>query len=530
MPNNGDRRLDGVIVNFGAANPAGVAAATTRAARVLRIALIVGTVGMADSAGLSAPVLASDAAAPAGTPSPTEAQNRLTELKSAAQALNDIAGRAPRLVAAMFDGSATVRQVLALSAQSDVAQARLETALVAAKAGNALAVGTMQHIDELAAAAKASALPVRTDSKTLEIIVSTAGALGGENFAVRHAPAAKQKEGIASAQQAARDMDALAKAILAATVATPSASTASTPAALAADPPAATPRPEPKPDLQAASQSATAKAATARVDADTTGKAAEAALAKAVLAKKELDGVARTAKRLQDQQAKIAKLKVRIEATGFLDFASKIQLTNSLIDDLNTIANQLTVLAKSPLAVDDRGALTAMASRMQGQIRAMRSEMGNFIPDESRVRNAGTTMEKMAPAIDKLVTGLFAKGAGEAGRLQALAEDVSARAEASRVVADELTIEAQKFERQASASPELLKAKLGQPELVESHVVIESARVASPSGRVPAFAAPELARPLPSPRPVLARNTADTDADGPVVLSTGRATAGPATP
>ena len=511
MPNRADTRLEGASVDIGTVAAVLAARPTTLAARVFRIALILGVAGMAGSFGGSTPasagdVPASDVKVAADPVQQAEAQNLVAELKSAAKALNDIAARAPDLVKAMFNGGATVREVLALNAQSETAQARLEKAFSAVKAGKALRPETLQRIDELAAVARASGAPVKADTKTLEIIVKTTGALGGENFAVRQAPASKQKEGFESAQQAARAVEALTKVILdAAVFNSTSLTTGAIPVAL---PAGGAPSP-PKRDLQAEAQAAALKAAAARKVADDTRAMAEAAQAKANGTKKDIDAIAAAAKRLKDQQGKIAKLKARIEATGTFAFWNKIALTKTLINELAAIPNQLTVLSKNPLATEDRGALSTTASKMNAHIRVMRSEMNGFIPDESKVRGAGATMEKMAPAIDKLVTGLFAKAAGEAGKSEALAEDAAARAKASNTVADELSIEVQKLEQEKIAPPELPK-----PNLVKT-----PARAANPAGRVPTFAVPGLTPQLPSQRSVLARGQADLDAKEPLAGS-----------
>ena len=95
-------------------------------------------------------------------------------------------------------------------------------------------------------------------------------------------------------------------------------------------------------------------------------------------------------------------------------------------------------------------------------------------------------MEKMEPVIDKLVSEIFAKAAGEVGKMQALAEDAMARANARRGSADELSFAAQNHNLRKEALAELPAPRL----------VAAPARAANPAGRVPAFAMPKLGRPV----------------------------------
>ena len=500
LPHRGDTCFDGVISGLGFGCEVPTAKPSTVVARMFRTALIAGAVGIAISFGHSTPAPAGDATTATETTTLTEAVQLLAELQSAAKALNDIAGRAPQLVTAMFDGKSAVKDVLALSAQSDVAQARLEKAFVAVKSGNALSIDAIRRIEELATTARTSALPVRSDTKTLEVVVRTAGILGGADFTVRRTPTFKQKEGIAAAQQAARDVDTLTKAILGAAV---PALVASASGAPNSDPKIGMPEIEPKRDRKAEAEAAAAKAAAALIEANEARAIAKAAQAKAARTQKDLDGLAAAAKRLLDQQANVAKLKARIGATSALAFMNKIALTNTLINELSSIANQLTAISRNPLASQDRGALTTIASRMNGQIRVMRDEMSSLIPDESKVRSAGAVMEKMEPAIDKLVSEIFAKAAAEVGKLQALTEDAMARASAKRINADELSIAAQNYQRRTETL-----AELPEPRLVAA-----PARAANPAGRVPAFAMPSLGR-AGDPASAAASSIGDADAIG----------------
>ena len=448
-------------------------------------------------------VPASDAQAAPDPALYAEAEKLVAELKAAAKAFNDIAAQAPVLAKAMFAGGATVKDVLAVNAQSETAQARLEKAFIAVKAGKAIGPQSIQSIEELATAARASGVPVKADSRTLEIIVKTTGALGGENFAVRRAPESNQKESIAAAAQAARDVDQLTKTILAVVVTARAASLPTVPPKFAVAGTALAP----ERDLQAEAQAAAAKAAEARKIADEARAAAETAHAAAARTQKEVDAIAAAAKRLQDQQGKINKLKARIDATGTFAFMSKIALTKTLIHEIAAIPTLLIAISKNPLATEDRAALTAAASKLNAQIRVMRSEMNNFIPDESRVRGAGAAMDKMTPGIDKLVTVIFTKAAGETGKTQSVAEDEATRAKASSTVADELSAEAQKLQQE-----KLRQETVAPPELTKPNLVKTPVRAANPAGRIPTFAVPGLTRSLHPPGSVLARSEGDRNA------------------
>jgi hypothetical protein len=122
------------------------------------------------------------------------------KIKSAAEELNGIASAAPDMIRAMFAGNTASATLLALDEKSIVAQAKLESAILAAS--------ELARLGELA---KKTRDPVKEDIETLKSVLALP--LVGGDAAVRLAPKSQQDAVINNAEGAKRAVGALLAAI-----------------------------------------------------------------------------------------------------------------------------------------------------------------------------------------------------------------------------------------------------------------------------------------------------------------------------
>ena len=143
----------------------------------------------------------------------SQAQQLRANLKSAAEALNNIASAAPDMIRAMFAGNTkiTSANVLALNDQSIAAQARLEKAFLAAKNGGALSPDESKELERLGELTKKASEPVKANVAKLKSALALP-LVGGET-AVRLAPKSDQDAAIDNADKVKKAVGALLAAI-----------------------------------------------------------------------------------------------------------------------------------------------------------------------------------------------------------------------------------------------------------------------------------------------------------------------------
>jgi len=146
-------------------------------------------------------------------PAESNAQQLRANLKSAAEALNNIASAAPDMIRAMFAGNTkiTSANLLALNDQSIAAQARLESAFLAAKKSGALNPQDSKELERLGELAKKATEPVKADIATLKSVLALP-LVGGET-AVRLTPKSQQDAAVNNAEEVKKAVGALLAAI-----------------------------------------------------------------------------------------------------------------------------------------------------------------------------------------------------------------------------------------------------------------------------------------------------------------------------
>jgi hypothetical protein len=150
--------------------------------------------------------------------SPAHAQpadsNRLqlrAKIKSAAEKLNDIVSAAPDMIRAMFAGTTPSASLLALDEKSIVAQAELESAVLAAQQSGALSADEIKELGQLGEIAKKTRDPVKEDIEALKSVADLP--IVGRDAAVRLAPKSQQDAAINNAEAAKKAVGALVAAI-----------------------------------------------------------------------------------------------------------------------------------------------------------------------------------------------------------------------------------------------------------------------------------------------------------------------------
>jgi hypothetical protein len=133
------------------------------------------------------------------------------QLKSAAEKLNAIASSAPDMIRAMFAGTTTSANLLALDEQSIAAQAELERAALAANEGGALSADEAKELTRLGDLAKKTRDRVKEDIETLKSVPDLP--IVGRDAAVRLAPKSQQDAAINNAEAAKQAVGALLAAI-----------------------------------------------------------------------------------------------------------------------------------------------------------------------------------------------------------------------------------------------------------------------------------------------------------------------------
>jgi hypothetical protein len=133
------------------------------------------------------------------------------KIKSAAEELNGIASAAPDMIRAMFAGNTASANLLALDEKSIVAQAKLESAILAASEGGALSADETKELARLGELAKKTRDPVKEDIATLKSMLALP--IVGGDAAVRLAPKSQQDAVINNAEAAKRAVGALLAAI-----------------------------------------------------------------------------------------------------------------------------------------------------------------------------------------------------------------------------------------------------------------------------------------------------------------------------
>jgi hypothetical protein len=133
------------------------------------------------------------------------------KIKSAAEELNGIASAAPDMIRAMFAGNTASANLLALDEKSIVAQAQLESAILAASERGALSADETKELARLGELAKKTRDPVKEDIETLKSVLALP--IVGGDAAVRLAPKSQQDAVIRNAEAAKRAVGALLAAI-----------------------------------------------------------------------------------------------------------------------------------------------------------------------------------------------------------------------------------------------------------------------------------------------------------------------------
>ena len=133
------------------------------------------------------------------------------KIKSAAEELNGIASAAPDMIRAMFAGNTASANLLALDEKSIVAQAQLESAILAASERGALSADETKELARLGELAKKTRDPVKEDIETLKSVLALP--IVGGDAAVRLAPKSQQDAVINNAEAAKRAVGALVAAI-----------------------------------------------------------------------------------------------------------------------------------------------------------------------------------------------------------------------------------------------------------------------------------------------------------------------------
>ena len=133
------------------------------------------------------------------------------KIKSAAEELNGIASAAPDMIRAMFAGSTASANLLALDEKSIVAQAQLESAVLAASEKGALSADETKDLARLGELAKKTRDPVKEDIETLKSVLALP--IVGGDAAVRLAPKSQQDAVVRNAEAAKRAVGALLAAI-----------------------------------------------------------------------------------------------------------------------------------------------------------------------------------------------------------------------------------------------------------------------------------------------------------------------------
>jgi len=125
--------------------------------------------------------------------------------------LNGIASAAPDMIRAMFAGNTASANLLALDEKSIVAQAQLESAILAASERGALSADETKELARLGELAKKTRDPVKEDIETLKSVLALP--IVGGDAAVRLAPKSQQDAVIRNAEAAKRAVGALLAAI-----------------------------------------------------------------------------------------------------------------------------------------------------------------------------------------------------------------------------------------------------------------------------------------------------------------------------
>ena len=144
-------------------------------------------------------------------PAETTRRQLRAKIKSAAEEMNDIASAAPDMIRAMFAGKTASVNLLALDAKSTVAQAQLESAVLAAIESEALSADETKELRQLGELAKKTRDPVKQDIETLKSVLALP-VVGGD-AAVRLAPKSQQDAVVNNAEGAKRAVGALLAAI-----------------------------------------------------------------------------------------------------------------------------------------------------------------------------------------------------------------------------------------------------------------------------------------------------------------------------
>jgi hypothetical protein len=133
------------------------------------------------------------------------------KIKSAAEELNGIVSAAPDMIRAMFAGNTPSANLLALDEKSIAAQARLESAVLAANEGGALSADESKELARLGELAQKTRAPVKEDIGTLKSVPDLP--FVGRDAAVRLAPKSQQDATVKNAEAAKRAVGELVAAI-----------------------------------------------------------------------------------------------------------------------------------------------------------------------------------------------------------------------------------------------------------------------------------------------------------------------------